>query len=184
LYFSHWGVNYTRRNILINNNVFYHNGYGTPKAGQTYYWMTGGLNNIFSNNRGFQIGYSDLFLKDYRSWQVVAREQNIQINGNLIDGHNTIDSAIESGGNAEDRVKIYAIRGSHAVFGDPLFKDLANQDFSPRSGSPAARVAVGAYTPGSPSKLWWKRDFPPRLFRVRLNGTEWDLRLSRRRAQQ
>ena len=178
LYFSRWGVNYPRRNILINNNVFYHNGYGTPKAGQTYYWMTGGLylysnnlrdirisNNIFSNNRGFQIGYSDLFLKDYRSWQVVAREHNIEINGNLIDGRNTIDTAIESGGNPEDRVKIYAVSGSQAIFGDPLFKDLTNQDFTPRRGSPAAatRVAVGAYTPGSRSKLWWKRDFPPRL---------------------
>ena len=178
LYFSRWGVNYARRNILIHNNVFFHNGYGTPKADQAYYWMTGGLylysnnvrdieirNNIFSNNRGFQIGYSDLFLKKYRSWQVVAREHNIQINGNLIDGRNTIDTAIESGGNPEDRVKIYAVNGSQAIFGDPLFKDLINQDFTPRRGSPAAagRVAAGAYTPGSPSKLWWKRDFPPRL---------------------
>jgi Right handed beta helix region len=183
LYFSRWGANRVRRNILISNNVFYHNGYGRPKAGQTYYWITGGLylhsnnlrditirNNIFSKNRAFQIGYSDFFLKNYTSWPLIARAQNIQIDGNLIDGHNAIGSAIESGGNPEDRVNIYAVGGTHEVLGNPVFTDLANGDFTPRLGSPAAarRVAIGPYTPGSPSNLWWKRNFPPRLFCARL----------------
>ena len=43
LYFSRWGANNTRRNILISNNVFYHNGCGPPSPGQTYNWWTGGL---------------------------------------------------------------------------------------------------------------------------------------------
>ena len=88
LLFSRWGVDNPRRNIQIYNNVFFHNGYGRPSAGQTYFWLTGGLylystnlynisisHNIFSDNRAFQIGYSDLDLRDlYRGQQPLARE--------------------------------------------------------------------------------------------------------------
>ena len=187
MFLSRWGVNNPRRNIQISNNVFYHNGYGLPKAGQTYHWLTGGLylystnlhsvsirNNIFSDNRGFQIGYSDLFVRDHRSWKAVAREKQIQITSNLIDGRNTIDSPIESEGDLSDRVDIYAVNGDRAIFGSPLFKDSAKQDFTLRRGSPAAvgYAAVGAYAPGSPSQLWWKRDFPPTLLRTRFNQSE------------
>jgi parallel beta-helix repeat protein len=180
LYFSRWGVNNERRNIQIHNNTFYHNGYGVPKDDQTYYWMTGGLylyspnvrdvsinDNVFSDNCGFQIGYSELFLKDSRSWQTVAREKEIAINGNLIDGRNTIGSPIESGGNVQDRVKIYAANGRRAILGDPMFKNPANQDFMPRRSSPAAAAGTtaGAYAFRSPRDLWWKQNFPPQLFR-------------------
>jgi hypothetical protein len=187
LYFSRWGVDGTRRDIHISNNVFYHNGYGPPKAGQTYYWHTGGLylystnvhgvsirNNAFSDNRGFQIGHSDLFVRNNRSWQAVAREKRILIAANLIDGRNTIDSPIESGGDLPDRVNIYAVNGNRAIFGNPLFRDPTNQDFTLRRGSPAAvrPVAAGAYPPGSPLQLWWKQDFPPRLVRMRFDRPE------------
>lgn len=184
LYFSRWGVDNPRRDIKIYHNVFYHNGYGPPKAGQTYYWMTGGLylystnvqrisivNNIFSQNRGFQIGYSDLFVNDHRPWHAVAKDKKIEITNNLIDGRNTINQAIESGGNPVDRVKIYAVNGRRPIFGNPLFKDADNQDFTVHRESPAVAgsVAVGVYAPGSSSNLWWKRDFPPTMFRVRFD---------------
>ena len=180
MFFSRWGVNNIRRNIEVSNNVFHHNGYGPAKPGQTYHWLTGGLylystklygisirRNIFSDNRGFQIGYSDLFLKDGRSWPEAAQEHGIQITDNLIDGRNTTDLPIKSGGAPADQVDIYAVNGDAAVFGSPLFKDSANQDFTLRRGSPAAagHIAAGAYAPGSPSHLWWKRNFPPRLVR-------------------
>jgi hypothetical protein len=50
-----------------------------------------------------------------------------------------------------------------------LFKDAVNQDFTLRPGSPAVvgHSAAGAYAPGSRSRLWWKRDFPPSLVRRR-----------------
>jgi hypothetical protein len=187
LFFSRYDADNARRNIQISNNVFYHNGYGPPNAGQTYYWLTGGLylystnvhgvsirNNIFSDNRGFQIGYSELFIRDGRSWQTVTREKKIQINGNLIDGRNTINSPVKSGGAPPDRVNIYAVNGDRAIFGNPLFKNPANQDFTLRRGSPAVvgHVVAGAYSPGSRSQLWWKRDFPPRLVRSRFDRAE------------
>jgi len=178
LYFSRWGVNGPRRNIQIINNTFYHNGYGSPSAGQTYYWMTGGLylyssnvrdilikKNIFSHNRGFQIGYSELFLETKRSWQAVAREQNIQISANLINGRNRIAAPIRSGGYPSDRVRIYAINGDQAIFGRPLFKDPANEDFNLRSGSRllAGHAGAGGFAPDSLSQLWWKQEFPPKF---------------------
>lgn len=187
LYFSRWGVNNVRRNIWIYNNTFYHNGYGVPSAGQAYYWMTGGLylytinvrnvlieKNIFSDNRGFQIGYSDLYVRGGQSWAAIAREKKLKIVGNLIDGRNTIESPIKSGGDLPDRVDIYAAAGDRPIFGNPLFKDPASQNFTLRRDSPAVRgrVAVGAYPPKSRSQPWWIRDFPPRLIGSYLDRSE------------
>jgi hypothetical protein len=178
LLFSRWGKDNPRRDIRIRNNVFYHNGYGLPTAGQTYYWITGGLylystnladitikNNIFSQNRGFQIGYSELFLKGGATWRTAERQKNIQIIHNLIDGRNTIHSPIRSGGNAPDRVLIYAVNGSRAIFGSAMFKDAAAQNFIPDRASPAGKGGawMGAYAPGSSSKFWWKHAFLPKL---------------------
>ena len=95
-------------------------------------------------------------------------------NANLIDGRNTIHSPIESGGDPPYRVGIYAVSGDRAIFGSPLFKDSAKQDYTLRCGSPAAvgHVAAGAYAPGSRSNLWWKRDFPPEAKRTGFDRSE------------
>jgi hypothetical protein len=182
LFFSRWGVDNPRWNIQIHNNVFYHNGYGAPRAGQNYYWITGGLylystnlhdisikNNIFSENDGFQIGYSEAFLSGSQLWESMARQKNILIEGNVIDGRNVMDLPIETGGDPPDGIKIYAVNGSYAIFGNPLFKDPAGQDFGLRGGSPAMRnrVAAGAYAPGAKARRWWKRDFPPKIVGIR-----------------
>jgi parallel beta-helix repeat protein len=179
LYLSRWGVDHERRNIRIHNNIFFHNGYGPPADGQTYYWMTGGLylystnlrdivvrNNIFSDNRGFQIGYSGLYLDDYPSWTVAASAKNIRITGNMIDGQNNVAAPIESGGDLHDQVKIYAVNGRRAIFGNPMFEDPANADFTLRAGAPASasHIMDSTLTVGA-ADLWWQRGFPPRLFR-------------------
>jgi hypothetical protein len=156
LYFSRWGANNQRSKIKIFNNTFYHNGYGAPAPGQTYFWMTGGLylystnvrdviisDNIFSKNRGFQIGYSELFLRGSNSWQAASRAKNIRIIDNVIYGKNASNSPIRSGGNLLDRVKIYAVNGSRAIFADPMFRNASEQDFRLGRNFPAARVGAG-----------------------------------------
>jgi hypothetical protein len=184
LYFSRWGANNARRHITIANNVFYHNGYGKPAAGQDYYWQVGGIylysnnvydiaiaDNILSDNRGFQIGYSELFLEGGRSWSDVARELRIGIAGNLLHGADDLP-AIRSGGNPVDQVMIYAVSGDRARLGDPRFKDPAAQDFRPQKGSPAfsGRRPVGAYRVGEAPDFWWKHDFPPARVRLTRGG--------------
>ena len=177
VYFSRWGVENIRRNIQIYHNVFYHNGYGAPAPGQQYFWHTGGIylystkvddvsirDNILSDNRGFQIGYSELFLKNGQSWKTAARYHNILIRHNLVFGDNP-SAPIESGGDPGDHVKIYATVGDQEVIGDPLFKDPASQDFTLLRSSPAfsAHIFSRMHPPGFLVKGGWKDDFPPKL---------------------
>ena len=155
VYFSRWGVENMRRDISISHNIFYHNGFGTPEPGQAYPWWTGGVylysanvegitikDNIFSENHGFQIGYSQLFLKNNRSWQAAARAQRILINHNLFFTVEKVTFPIESGGAPFDRLKIYGANGAHPVFGDPSFTDIANGNFTLRANSVARRVHI------------------------------------------
>ena len=175
LYFSRWGVDNVRKNILITKNTFYHNGYGPVAPGQRYRWQTGGLylysanvedltveDNIFSYNRGFQIGYSELFLHEGRTWPSAVSNQRIRIVRNLIDDHDASSFPILSGGNAPDRVNIYRADGDHAVYGDPLFEDSADQNFTLKRNSPAIKAHILAAV----SPNWWKQNFPPQLFRL------------------
>ena len=178
LYFSRYGVDGVRRDIKISDNIFYHNGYGEPRPGQTYYWMPGGLylystnvydisiqNNIFSLNRGFQIGYSDLHVRGHVSWQSVTLKQKIRINGNLIYGRNRIEAPIRSGGaDSLYRVKIYATNGSKVTRANPLFKDPAKENFRARPMAlPLVNsIATGIYGALS-TQSWWKQNFPPTL---------------------
>src|SRR5262249_19693772 len=151
-------------------NVFHHNGYGKPVAGQDYYWQVGGIylysnnvrdvtiaDNIVSDNRGFQIGYSELFLEGGRTWSDVARELRIGIAGNLLEGAHG-PAAIRSGGNAVDQVMICAVNGDRARLGAPRFKNPAAQDFRPQNGSPAfrGRRPAGAYRLDEAPDFWWK----------------------------
>jgi hypothetical protein len=181
LYFSRWGADGERQNIQIQNNTFFHNGHAAAKDGQTYFWMTGGvylystnirdisiINNIFSENRGFQIGYSELFLKNSRSWQMASVDKGIQITGNLLNGPN--ETSIKSGGDPVDQVEIYAVNGSNALIGDPLFINAANENFGLRPDSPAdgQGFVAGAYSGGSTNRSWWRENFPPQLLRLHL----------------
>jgi hypothetical protein len=132
-----------------------------PASGQALYWITGGLymyttnlkdiliqDNVFSENKGFQIGYSELFLSQGRSWDAVAGDQMIRVTGNLFDGPNSIDIPIRSGGMPIDQVLIYATNGQMSRFENPKFEDPPAQNFS---------------RPGTVSDFWWKTDFPPHI---------------------
>ena len=121
-----------RREILVSDNVFYHNGYGPLASGQKYFWQTGGIylyssslddvtikNNKLFENCGFQIGYSELFLRQNRSWRAVERQQHIRISDNRLYSSERQPAWIRSGGSPNDQVRVYAISGDYARFGKP-----------------------------------------------------------------
>ena len=167
LLFSRFSADGPRRRIKIAHNVFYHNGYGPPKPGQSYYWITGGIyfmssnvgniaiyKNVFSSNRGFQLGYSESLLNQFQSWRDFVRARKIEISNNVIYGRNTINSPIEGGGAAFPyRGKIYAVNGQRPVFANPMFKNPAHQDFGTRGGFAAYGVRAGLWPP-NPTLVW------------------------------
>lgn len=186
LLFSRWGRDGPRWKVRIHNNIVYHNGFGAPRTGQRYYWITGGLylysnhlhnilikNNVVSHNRGFQIGYSALYLKGAKDWPAAAVRKAIRVIGNSISGDSALGAPIEAGGYPPDHIKIYATNGESPVYHLPQLRDSKQRDskqydFSLR-GDPASWPShPSAPVPKLGSRFWLKGDFPPKLVRIHL----------------
>jgi hypothetical protein len=175
LYFSRWGANNPRLNIKVLSNIFYRNGYGPPAPGQQYYWQTGGIylysdnlrdvvidHNILSGNRGFQIGYSELFLRWYKSWREAAQQKHIHVLYNILYSVG-LSATIQSGGDPPDRVIIHATAGEASCFGDLGFAGATTQDFVMRRRSTRLACGAGAFRYWAREAYWWKQKFPPLL---------------------
>jgi hypothetical protein len=189
IFFSRWGDG-PRSDVQVYNNTVHHNGYGPPAAGEDYFWMTGGLylfstnlqdieirNNILSDNRGFQIGYSDHYLRIADDVETVLRQKNIVIEHNLLYDQNDVEYPIHAGWPPDNYADIYAIAGANAVQGDPLFVDSRTGSFYLRSNSPAIDRGkpgsapdpdgspndIGAFFVGAEQELWWQEAFPPQF---------------------
>ena len=188
IFFSRWGDG-PRKNIKIYNNTVHHNGYGKPNPGDKYYWLTGGLylfstnlknidirNNIFNENKGFQIGYSDHYLKENNNIDAVLRQKNINIKHNIISDNNLVNYPIYVGWAPNDYANVYPTKGSNFVEKNPLFVNPQSENFYLTSNSPAidkgspertyvdpdgTRNDIGAFYYGSERSLWWKTNFPP-----------------------
>lgn len=183
IFFSRWGGDGLRQNIKIFNNTLHHNGYGEPKPDQNFYWITGGLylfsdnlqaiqiaDNIFSDNTGFQIGYSDRYLANNADINQVFQEKNIEISQNVIFGVNNPNQPIYAGW-PDNYANIYAASGKLSIENDPQFVDPQVGNFYLQSGSPAIRPAgsmldsspkaIGAFPSGIKQNLWWQTNFPP-----------------------
>jgi hypothetical protein len=188
IFFSRWGDG-PRKNIKIYNNTVHHNGYGKPNPGDKYYWLTGGLylfstnlknidirNNIFNENKGFQIGYSDHYLKENNNIDAVFRQKNINIKHNIISDKNNVNYPIYVGWAPNDYANVYPTKGSNFVEKNPLFVNPQSENFYLTSNSPAidkgspertyvdpdgTRNDIGAFYYGSERSLWWKTNFPP-----------------------
>lgn len=179
LYFSRWGKDRLRQRIRVYNNTFHHNGYGTPEPGQHYRYITGGLylysthmddveicDNLITDNRGFQIGYSEFWLAEGIDVEAALARRNVRLTGNWVDDRCNagLTYPINFGwpGYYNDA---YPLRGEGTLVGDPGYVDPARHDFSLRSDSPVARVGrpIGAYAPGERADFWWLTDFPPRI---------------------
>jgi hypothetical protein len=179
LYFSRWGKDNPREDVIVYNNTFYRNGYGRSASGDPDYWLTGGLylhstnlrgvairDNVFALDRPFEIGYSD----DFGPAGPAGR---VAIERNLVDDVNTTDFPFYMATWAHDWV--WSTTGRDAILADPLFVDPASQDFRPRPGSPAidagtggasdpdgSPLDLGAVPSGaSPESFWWMQAFPP-----------------------
>ena len=190
LLFSRWGDG-PRKNIKIYNNTIHHNGYGKPNPGETYHWITGGLylysdnlqdigikNNIFSDNKGFQIGYSDHYLKNDKDVNVVFQRKQINIAYNLIFDKNNVTYPIYIGWSPDDYANAYSTKGNNFVEGNPSFVDTQSGNFGLNrnstaidQGSPEKTYAdldgtrndIGAFPYGAEINLWWNTNFPPQF---------------------
>ncbi len=179
LYFSRWGKDQLRQRIYVYNNTFHHNGHGRPEPGQRYRYITGGIylystniedveirDNLITDNCGFQIGYSELWLAEGPDVAAVLRRKNVQVTDNWLDDRcNTgLEYPINFGwpGYYHDA---YPLPGDETLSGDPGFVDAANGDFSLRPDSPVAQMGrqIGAYAPGERPDFWWKENFPPTI---------------------
>jgi hypothetical protein len=140
--FGTWGDNALRKDIQIYNNVVVHNGHGTPDDGMEHFWITGGLcmlsssleevnifNNIFSNNKGFQIGYSDAYLKKGKNIEGIMEDKKIVINNNIINDNNTVTYPIYTGWQGNYSY-IYEFKGKNYISEDPQLKLDLNSDLT------------------------------------------------------
>jgi hypothetical protein len=190
IFFSRWGRDGIRRQIKIHHNTVHHNGYGTPNPGERFYWLTGGLylysdrlqqidirHNIFSENTGFQIGYSDRYLRRSSNIAEVLQQKHISIEHNLISGVNTPEHPIYAGWAPDDYAHIYATPGTAVVAADPRYVAPETGNFYLQPDSPALGRSSPSYsreTPeilgafpvetgeaGAGAPLWWQANFPP-----------------------
>jgi hypothetical protein len=186
IFFSRWGNDGLRETVKIDNNTVYHNGYGQPNPGESFYWMTGGLylfsdnlkdieikNNIFSQNSGFQIGYSDRYIKNGSKIEDILRQKGIHVHRNLIFGSNHPNRPIYAGWPPDNYANIYAINGTFALVQNPQFVDPKSGNFYLRSPAIAptnrtenregAQDEIGAFPYGENPKFWWRTNFPPKF---------------------
>ena len=140
MYVSRWGADNKFAPGHVANNTFYHNGYGTPQHGQDYFWQTRGIHlysnnlrdvtikkNIISENRGFQIGYSELYSCADHSWQRISVKKVFRFP----------DPGVGGGGGV-------LTKRTSAVLVAMDFPPQLTQD-PPINSSPPINKAVGAY---------------------------------------
>lgn len=168
---SRWGKDRLKKNIYIYNNTIVNNGYGQLDQPQPY-WLTGGIylystqlenlvieNNILSENKYFQIGYSQDFKPDD------FNRKNIKINHNLIFQSQAVTYPVDLKTWAKDSV--YSIKGNQSIEANPQFQqpDLANFYLQPNSPALVTRSPfyLGSFSDHEEKLFWWLTNFPPLL---------------------
>ena len=152
-------------------NTIVNNGYGQLDQPQPY-WLTGGIylystqlenlvieNNILSENKYFQIGYSQDFKPDD------FNRKNIKINHNLIFKSQAVTYPVDLKTWAKDSV--YSIKGNQSIEANPQFQqpDLANFYLQPNSPALVTRSPfyLGSFSAHEEKLFWWLTNFPPLL---------------------
>lgn len=167
IFFSRWGKDNLRTNIVIEYNTVVHCGYGD---GTKNFWLTAGgcylysrnlhnihiANNVFSNNWPFQIGLSALLNN-----RDTLEKKKIHIEKNLID----------------DRVKglkypifldwpedsVYRYNGKDPLQAKITFAAADQGNFTTQKVRPdyGNKLAAGAFPQITEQGFWWKEVFPP-----------------------
>jgi hypothetical protein len=187
IFFSRWGVDGAREQIQVYNNTVYHNGFGKPNSGETFYWVTGGLflysnnlkkieikNNIFSDNQAFQIGYSDRYLDKNSTIESTFQQYQIAITHNLSFSSQAFAYPVKVGWPPNDYAQVYQTLGQAAITNQPKFINPNAGNFYLDSSSPAiaqssphdrdhSRSDLGAFPSGVKPDLWWQSNFPPQF---------------------
>lgn len=182
--FARWGDDGPRRNVNIYNNTVVHNGHGDPGPNRDYFWITGGLylfsanlkdinifNNIFSDNNNFEIGYSDLYLKEGEDINRIFENKNINIENNLINDNNNLDYPIYNGWE-NNYAYIYPYTNKNNLQGKPEFVNPDAENFQLKDSSPALKNGIfkkgmypgilkniGAFAAKGDSGLWFDNSF-------------------------
>ncbi|NER24843.1 MAG: right-handed parallel beta-helix repeat-containing protein [Symploca sp. SIO1C2] len=176
---SKWGNDGLREDVKIDHNTVHHNGYGPPNPGDKFYWITGGLylfsdnlqsiaikNNIFSENNGFQIGYSDSYLKNSSKIEEVFQQKQIDISHNLVSGVNNAKNPIYAGWPPDNYANIYGTNGNYALADNPpQFINAKFGNFYLESAPTIDKTRpIGAFPYGEKPDLWWHTtEFPPKF---------------------
>lgn len=128
VFFSRWAGDGPRRNIVVEHNTIRRNGFGTPKEGRPYYWMTGGIyllsgnvrdlqlrNNVVTGNQAFQIGVSGHVAAKREDLDAALAERGIVIDENVVEHSRDAPGPIDVGDAEEDRVGVWPVTGQRAT---------------------------------------------------------------------
>ncbi|MBE9144614.1 right-handed parallel beta-helix repeat-containing protein [Planktothrix mougeotii] len=171
IFISRWGKDRLKKNIQIYNNTIVLNGYGKIDKPQPY-WLTGGIylystqvedlvieNNILSENKYFQIGFS----RDFQENDFTLK--NIKIDNNLIFQSQSVTYPVYLEEWAKDYV--YSTKGNNFIEANPNFQDSPSANFYLQPNSPAITDGnppyLGAFPPEPEKTFWWLVDFPPQF---------------------
>lgn len=97
-FFSRWGDDLLRENVVVRGNIFTANGHGPHYGSGSLFWITGGMffysdnmknvtveDNVFSDNATFEIGFSERYGADEASIRRTLAEKGIVIRRNRVD---------------------------------------------------------------------------------------------------
>lgn len=167
IFFSRWGKDNLRTNIVIKNNTVVHCGYGDGTAN---FWLRAGgcylyseklynihiSDNVFCDNWPFQIGVSSLLNK-----KDTFKSKMIRIESNLIDDRVkglTYPVYLEW-----PRDSAYRYDGADALYARITFMASDQGNFTLKKLWPGSNteVAKGAFPQIIRQGFWWKESFPP-----------------------